>query len=207
MDDQETRDQRLSDIRKRLAPLVAKKGSKTHGLSKLKEYTIWVGMKARCADMSNQNYGGRGIKVCDRWSNDFVAFISDMGFRPSPLHEIERSNNDGDYEPDNCCWATRQEQMQNQRKRSAPRRKNPTTVMFNGVEQSVDALCKQRGVTKMLFYNRVNSGWTVERALSPPHLKVGRSRVEREIELARETEEAVFRPRQTWRKACSAKPW
>src|SRR5215470_3660284 len=75
-----------------------------------REYMIWYGMIARCHDRRSSSfsrYGGRGIRVCDRWRHDFMAFLSDMGPRPSPAYSLDRVDNDGDYTPDNCRWATR----------------------------------------------------------------------------------------------------
>lgn len=81
-------------------------------------YSTWCNMIARCYDPRNKrakHYGGRGITVCDRWRNDFWAFVEDMGPKPSPTHSLDRLDNDGNYEPLNCRWATRMEQAGNQR--------------------------------------------------------------------------------------------
>jgi len=84
--------------------------------SKGTEYTIWVDLKQRCNNpkaSGYKRYGGRGITVCERWQNSFVDFFEDMGARPSSLHSIDRENNDGNYEPGNCRWATAAQQGQN----------------------------------------------------------------------------------------------
>jgi hypothetical protein len=88
-------------------------------VTKQKEYMIWSQMKGRCSNENNKkypNYGGRGIKVCDRWTapgTGYHAFIEDMGYKPTDRHSIERIDVDGDYEPSNCKWIPIGEQQMN----------------------------------------------------------------------------------------------
>lgn len=90
-----------------------------HGLAyKVPEYTVWKGMKARCYNRKHQDfcyYGARGIGLCDRWKDDFAAFLSDMGPRPSDAHTIERKDVNGNYEPGNCIWLPAHLQSANRR--------------------------------------------------------------------------------------------
>lgn len=91
----------------------------SHGMTKEPEYAVWNAMLQRCEKENYalyKNYGGRGIKVCERW-HKFANFIADMGRRPSDDHTLERVDNDGDYEPGNCRWDTRAAQSLNQRVR------------------------------------------------------------------------------------------
>src|SRR5690606_36650999 len=84
--------------------------TETHGMGSTAEYRTWQQMKNRCLNpnfTSYPNYGGRGVKVCDRWLNSFENFLADLGPRPSSKHSLDRFPRcDGDYEPGNCRWAT-----------------------------------------------------------------------------------------------------
>ena len=88
-----------------------------HGKTKTPEYRAWLNMKKRCyftKDTSYQRYGGRGIRVCDAWLHSFEQFLSDLGCKPGPEYSLDRIDPDRDYAPDNCRWATRVTQSQNQ---------------------------------------------------------------------------------------------
>lgn len=94
-----------------------KHGHKINGQAS-KEYITWQNMKNRCLNPKckrYKDYGGRGITICKRWKNSFKNFLEDMGHKPEMM-TLERKNNDGNYEPKNCTWATYKEQRNNQRK-------------------------------------------------------------------------------------------
>jgi hypothetical protein len=122
-------------------------------------------MKSRCMNPNHKNfdlYGGRGIAVCDRWLNSFSEFLEDMGPRP-PGRTLDRINNDGDYEPGNCRWATALEQAANKR-----RKKTERLVEFNGVVLCIKHWAKKYRIHQTTLRNRLNRGWEVERALTTP---------------------------------------
>lgn len=98
------------------------KTSLVHGKVNTREYWAWVSMRTRCYSpkfIGFKNWGGRGIKVCNRWlgENGFINFYSDMGQKPTLKHSLDRIDNNGDYEPGNCRWATRKQQNLNKRQR------------------------------------------------------------------------------------------
>lgn len=138
------------------------KGCKTHGGSGLPEYVIWLGIRSRCTNLNNdawKHYGGRGIKVCEKWQESFEAFLADMGRRPSDEHSIDRfPNNNGDYEPGNCRWATAKEQMRNTRVNYL--------LEYEGETKCVAEWAEKYGVRVGLLYTRlVKLGWTFEEAV------------------------------------------
>lgn len=126
-------------------------------------YTSWCKMLTRCNnpnDTHYDRYGGRGIKVCKRWTEKFENFLNDMGERPIGS-TLERINNDGDYEPGNCRWVTRKDQMRN--------RCNTPFVTYEGKRIAVVALAERLGISRYKLYHRiVRRGWPVERAIAVP---------------------------------------
>lgn len=128
------------------------------------EYSIWMNMRARCNNPRNTSYdryGARGIRVCDRWESDFLNFLEDMGRRPSPDHSIDRHDNDGDYTPDNCRWATRKEQCRN--------RRSSKFIEFRGHSKTVAEWAELIGVPPHIIHGRLSRGWTIHRALTFPN--------------------------------------
>lgn len=126
------------------------------------EYTTWHSMKQRCLNPMNDRYsyyGGRGIKVCDRW-NEFRNFLTDMGLRPSPDHSLDRyPDNDGDYCPGNCRWATDQEQARNTSRNRM--------IEFRGEILCIEDWRRRLGMSHATIHHRLNN-WSVERALTQP---------------------------------------
>jgi hypothetical protein len=164
--------------------LVAKR-SRTHGQSSTKagvspEYKVWAGILNRCNNTkatSYPNYGQRGITVCNRWqagdgrSSGFECFISDMGRRPSPRYTIEREDNDGNYEPGNCSWALREKQVRN--------RRISLRVVWQGKEMHLLEACELEGQRPGMVRYRLQSGWTLDRALTEPVKKSHRAKAYR----------------------------
>lgn len=137
--------------------------NKTTGLSKTRIYGVYGNMKDRCNNPNSDHYhryGGRGIKVCDRWQGDggFENFYADMGPRPSSLHTLDRINNDGNYEPGNCRWATIDIQANN--------RNSNVSITLNGETKTIAQWSKVTGIGATTILYRKNAGKTPEECLS-----------------------------------------
>lgn len=135
----------------------------THGLSATPEYQVWKNMIERCTNPDDHIfhfYGGRGIRVCERWLKSVEDFVKDMGPRPTPKHMIERINNSGNYEPTNCRWATRKEQANNKR--------NNIRLKLGDTEMTLQQWSEKLGVSHWMLRQRLKLGWSIERALTEP---------------------------------------
>lgn len=132
-----------------------------HGRSNSTEYAIWRGMIRRCHDTTNSAYrfyGARGVTVCDAWRSDFVEFFRDMGARPSQDHSIDRIDTTGPYAPENCRWATREQQANNTRSNAR--------LTFNGETLTVSQWARKIGVCVATLSHRIMRGWPLEKDLS-----------------------------------------
>lgn len=135
----------------------------THGCAKNGQnstsYVTWKGIKQRCLNANDKayvNYGGRGIKVCDRWLR-FENFLEDMGDRPKGF-SIERIDNNGNYEPGNCRWATMKEQNNNKR--------NTSFVTYENERIGIGHVADLVGIGRGVLSGRLRLGWDEERAMS-----------------------------------------
>jgi hypothetical protein len=133
--------------------------SKRHSLT----YSRWRSMLDRCHSARGDTatpYGQRGIQVCARWRGEFTAFLDDMGQCPSRHHTLDRIKNHVGYQPGNCRWATRAEQMRN--------RSNSAYLTFMGETLIVTDWAARFGLLKGTLRGRLAAGWSVEKALTTP---------------------------------------
>jgi len=128
----------------------AGKQVKTHGMVGTPEYYVWANMLARCRNPNSQywaNYGGRGISICDEWLNSVECFINDMGMRPDKTYSIDRIDNNKGYYKENCRWATKKEQCQNQR--------TNRNIEYNGDIKCVAEWARICGMSYQKLYYRL----------------------------------------------------
>jgi hypothetical protein len=139
--------------------------NKTHGLSNQRIYSIWESMKARCLNSSSSywhRYGGRGIKVCDRWLS-FENFFEDMGNPPSENHSLGRIDNDGNYEPQNCRWETNYEQNHNKVLNHK--------VTIDGVTKTLTQWAQENGLKPSTVMSRIHYKWNEVDAVTLPLIR------------------------------------
>lgn len=138
-------------------------GSFKHGKSHSKEFNTWMGIKQRCCNSnyhSYKNYGGRGIKVCDRWLQSFENFYADMGEAPIGF-SIDRIDVNGNYCPENCRWVDSKTQQYNKR--------NTFKITFNNVTETLSYWSEKTGIRAKTIHARIHDlKWSVERALTTP---------------------------------------
>jgi hypothetical protein len=129
------------------------------------EYGIYSKMRGRCLNQNDAgypDYGGRGIKICERWLHGngsfrgFECFLQDMGARPSRKHSLDRINNDGNYEPNNCRWTTSKYQARN--------RRSNRYVLVGCERMALSEACERLGLDFDVMNDRMKRGWSFERA-------------------------------------------
>jgi hypothetical protein len=136
-----------------------------HGRSHTTEHHSWLAMRQRCLNPRNPRYaryGGRGITICARW-HDFTLFLVDMGPCPSPKHTLDRRDNDGPYDLENCRWATQLEQARNRGGR------RPTCrLTYRGEVLTIVEWAERTDLSTNQIRNRLRKGWSTSRTLSEP---------------------------------------
>ena len=133
----------------------------THCMTSTPEYRVWCQMKNRCTCKTSdcyETYGGRGIKVCERWMLSFSSFIEDIGKRPSKGHSIERIDNNGNYCPENCRWAESKDQGKN--------RRTSVWIELDGTKKIACDWAKETGIPAGTILSRLRSGWSVRDSLT-----------------------------------------
>lgn len=147
---------------------------KKHGMKKTRLYRIWHNMKYRCENKRAKDYyryGGRGITVCDEWSNDFrpfCAWATGNGYQDGL--SLDRVDNSKGYSPENCRWASGKEQCRN--------RRNNLLIEYRGEQKTMAEWCELLGVDRALAYRRHRAGWTSEKTFETPTRKQRNNRKE-----------------------------
>lgn len=159
------------DLVAKRAEAIVKHGHKRRG-GMTPEYRTWLGMKRRCYDKRCKDYpnwGGRGILVCDRWNESFESFFADMGKRPAE-HTIDRIDPNGNYGPDNCRWATLQQQGAEHRRALRP------VVVLGAIFPTVRSAANHHGISPSTAWRRLESGIDADAAFAPGRLKSRRTK-------------------------------
>ena len=148
---------------------IASEINKTHGKAKSRLYNVWSSMKARCCNPNNnryKNYGGRGIKVCDEWKNDFMNFHNwamQNGYDETALRgkcTIDRINVNGNYCPENCRWVTMGVQLKNTTQNRM--------LTYKGMTKPFKEWSDELGINYHSLYTRLEKGWSIDKAFKTP---------------------------------------
>ncbi len=145
-----------------LASEIARNNHITHGDSSSALYDVWRGMKTRCLNAENvaySNYGGRGIKLCEDWENSYESFMNwsmENGYQNGM--SIDRIDNDGGYNPQNCRWTSSKEQ--------ANSRRTNRVIEYNGESHTLTQWAEILHINPKTLFSRIYSGWSIDRALS-----------------------------------------
>jgi len=140
-----------------------------HGMTRTPTWNSWCSMLTRCYTPSNISfpyYGGKGVKVCERWRNSFANFLADMGERPKGK-TIDRIHG-GNYEPGNCRWSTQKEQVRNS--------SSAHYIEFRGERLTVGDWSERLGFSRQTLWRRIRKGWTLERVFTQPKQGESKSR-------------------------------
>ena len=135
----------------------------THGMYRTSEYQAWAQMKDRCFNPNHKRYsdwGGRGIAVYDRWKNSFENLLADMGSRPTSKHSLDRIDNNADYSPENCHWATKEQQGNNKR--------NNHLITNAGETLTISQWSKKMNINYHVIHARLNMGWSDVDSVTTP---------------------------------------
>lgn len=139
--------------------------AKTHGEAhKTTEWRVWTKIKERCYNQNHvfyKNYGGRGIKVCERWLVSYLNFLEDMGRKPEGCTSIDRIDNDRDYCKENCRWSTDKEQANN--------RRSNKMLKYQGETLTMAQLADKIGMDQHTLAKRLRRGYSMEAAVAIPH--------------------------------------
>lgn len=134
-----------------------------HGLKDHPLYSTWKNLKKRCLNPNNDNYkyyGGRGITLCKEWVNSFPNFLKDVGEKPSPEHTLDRIDTNKGYNPSNCKWSTREEQVNNTRKN--------LYITHNDATLTCAQWSRKLNINYGTLISRIRKGWTAHDALTRP---------------------------------------
>lgn len=138
-----------------------------------RNHYIWRGIVQRCTNKNSKdykNYGERGVTVCDRWNHKrggcFKNFLEDMGEPPTHKHQIDRINNDDGYYKENCRWVLPKENNRN--------RRNNHLIPFNGEKLCLTEMAEKYGINRVTLRDRLNRGWSIQKALLTPVRKIKR---------------------------------